>query len=157
MRGLAVELARHKVRCNSLLPGWTDTELLAGAKTHEKFVTATIQRTPVRRSATLHDFETVGAFLGDPSLVFHNGDSTVVDSVSDPLTIETIAFGGAASGRRVIFALTTYPAGGLVVTLLPKDTVTTNLTGQASVQVRLHAGSLPDSVVVTASMTRFAS
>ena len=34
------------MRCNSLLPGWTDTELLAGAKTHEKFVTATIGRTP---------------------------------------------------------------------------------------------------------------
>jgi NAD(P)-dependent dehydrogenase (short-subunit alcohol dehydrogenase family) len=79
MRGLAVELARHMVRCNSLLPGWTDTELLAGAKTHEKFVTATIQRTPVRRRATLHDFETVGAFLGDPSLLFHTGDSVVVD------------------------------------------------------------------------------
>jgi NAD(P)-dependent dehydrogenase (short-subunit alcohol dehydrogenase family) len=39
IRALAVELARHQVRCNSLLPGWTDTELLAGAKTHEKFVT----------------------------------------------------------------------------------------------------------------------
>ena len=51
MRGLAVELARHKIRCNSLLPGWTDTELLAGTKTHEKFLTATIGRTPVRRSA----------------------------------------------------------------------------------------------------------
>jgi NAD(P)-dependent dehydrogenase (short-subunit alcohol dehydrogenase family) len=79
MRGLAVELARHMVRCNSLLPGWTDTELLAGAKTHEKFVTATIQRTPVRRRATLHDFETIGAFLADPSLTFHTGDSMVVD------------------------------------------------------------------------------
>ena len=42
MRALAVELARHQVRCNSLLPGWTDTELLAGAKTREKFVTATM-------------------------------------------------------------------------------------------------------------------
>src|SRR5271157_3239024 len=79
IRALAVELARHKVRCNSLLPGWTDTELLAEAKTHEKFVNATIQRTPARRWATLHDFETVGAFLADPSLIFHTGDSMVVD------------------------------------------------------------------------------
>ena len=79
MRALAVELARHKVRCNSLLPGWTDTELLAGAKTHQKFVTATIGRTPVRRWGTLHDFETIGAFLADPSLIFHTGDSMVVD------------------------------------------------------------------------------
>lgn len=80
---------------------------------------------------------------------------TAVDSLSDALTIETIAFGGAASGRRVIFALTTYPAGGPVATLSPRDTVTTDPTGRASVQVLVHPGSLPDSVVVTASMTRF--
>jgi len=80
---------------------------------------------------------------------------TTVDSLSDPLTIETIALGGAASGRRVIFALTTYPAGGPVATLLPRDTVTTDQTGRAGVQVLVHPGSLPDSVVVTASMTRF--
>lgn len=79
MRALAVELARHKIRCNSLLPGWTDTELLAEAKTHETFVTATISRTPVRRWATPHDFETAGAFLADPSLLFHTGDSLVID------------------------------------------------------------------------------
>lgn len=58
MRALAVELARHKVRCNSLLPGWTDTELLAEAKTREKFVNAAIQRTlvrPVGHAARLRD------------------------------------------------------------------------------------------------------
>ena len=51
----------------------------AGAKTHEKFVTATMGRTPGRRWGTLHDFETVGAFLADPSLIFHTWDSMVVD------------------------------------------------------------------------------
>jgi hypothetical protein len=40
---------------------------------------ATTGRTPVRRWATLHDFETVGAFLADPTLIFHTGDSMVVD------------------------------------------------------------------------------
>jgi NAD(P)-dependent dehydrogenase (short-subunit alcohol dehydrogenase family) len=79
MRALAVELARYQVRCNSLLPGWTDTELTAEAQTHEKFMTATLGRTPVRRWATPHDFETVGAFLADPTLTFHTGDSMVVD------------------------------------------------------------------------------
>jgi NAD(P)-dependent dehydrogenase (short-subunit alcohol dehydrogenase family) len=79
MRSLAVELARHQIRCNSLLPGWTETELTAAAMTHEKFMAATTGRTPVRRWATLHDFETVGAFLADPTLIFHTGDSMVVD------------------------------------------------------------------------------
>lgn len=79
MQSLAVELARHHVRCNSLIPGWTDTELTAPAKSYEKFVNATTQRTPVRRWGDLQDFEVVGAFLVDPSLDFHTGDSIVVD------------------------------------------------------------------------------
>ena len=80
-------------------------------------------------------------------------DST--DSLSNPLRIKTFAFGGAASLRRVIYSLTTYPDSGRVVTLLPKDTVTTGGDGKASVQVRLRPGLLPDSVVVTATMQRF--
>jgi NAD(P)-dependent dehydrogenase (short-subunit alcohol dehydrogenase family) len=79
MRSLAVELARHNVRCNSLLPGWSETELTAPARQHEKFMANTTQRTPVRRWATLEDFEVVGAFLADPSIPFHTGDSMVVD------------------------------------------------------------------------------
>jgi NAD(P)-dependent dehydrogenase (short-subunit alcohol dehydrogenase family) len=79
MRSLAVELARHHVRCNSLVPGWTETELTAPARQYEKFLTNTTRRTPVRRWATLEDFESVGAFLADPTITFHTGDSVVVD------------------------------------------------------------------------------
>ena len=79
IRSLAVELARYGIRCNSLLPGWTETEMTEGARAWPEFVAATTKRTPVRRWATLHDFETVGAFLCDPSLTFHTGDSVVVD------------------------------------------------------------------------------
>ncbi|HYU08323.1 MAG TPA: hypothetical protein VEK77_02950 [Gemmatimonadales bacterium] len=81
-------------------------------------------------------------------------DSTT-DSLSNPQQIQTVAFGGLAVGRRVVYAVTAYPGSGPVVTLLPRDTVFTGSTGGASVQVRLHPGPLPDSVVVTASMTRF--
>lgn len=79
MRSLAVELARHGIRCNSLLPGWTETELTEGARTYEKFLKNTTNRTPLRRWATLHDFEAIGAFLADPSISFHTGDSVVAD------------------------------------------------------------------------------
>lgn len=79
MRGLAVELARHGIRANSLLPGWTETELTEAARRDERFVDVTTRRTPVRRWATIHDFEAVGAFLCDPALTFHTGDSVVVD------------------------------------------------------------------------------
>jgi hypothetical protein len=80
---------------------------------------------------------------------------TLVDSLSMPLRIKTFATGGNAFGRRVIYALTTYPDTGSVVTLLPRDTVTTGGDGKASVQLRLQQGTRPDSVVVTAAMQQF--
>src|SRR3954466_14876050 len=79
IRSLAVELARYKIRCNALLPGWTDTDLLADAKTFQKFVDATTSRTPVRRWGTPEDFAEVAVFLADPTNTFHTGDTIVVD------------------------------------------------------------------------------
>ena len=79
------------------------------------------------------------------------------DSLSNPLKIQTTAFGGNAVNRRVVYGLTIYPASGPVVTLVPNDTVATIADGSASVQVKvsLGAGTLPDSVVVTAAMEKF--
>jgi hypothetical protein len=78
-RALAVELARHKIRVNAILPGWTITEMAMGGYRNEKFRTVTTNRTPVRRWADASEFEAVGAYLCDPSLTFHTGDSLVVD------------------------------------------------------------------------------
>jgi NAD(P)-dependent dehydrogenase (short-subunit alcohol dehydrogenase family) len=79
VRGLAVELARHKVRCNALVPGWTDTDLMTPGKQNQRFVDNTIRRTPVRRWAVPEDFRELAAFLADPAIAFHTGDSVVVD------------------------------------------------------------------------------
>jgi hypothetical protein len=78
-RALAVELARHKIRVNAILPGWTITEMAMGGYQNEKFRTVTTNRTPVRRWAEPSEFEAVGAYLCDPSLTFHTGDSLTVD------------------------------------------------------------------------------
>jgi NAD(P)-dependent dehydrogenase (short-subunit alcohol dehydrogenase family) len=79
IRGLAVELARHRVRCNALLPGWTDTEMIEPGKGNQRWVDATIGRTPVRRWGVPADFQLIAAYLADPALGFHTGDSIVVD------------------------------------------------------------------------------
>jgi hypothetical protein len=79
VRALAVGLARHGVRVNALSPGWTDTELLAPGKANEKFVANTIARTPVRRWADPDEFGAVAAYLADPAITFHTGDTLVVD------------------------------------------------------------------------------
>lgn len=79
VRALAVELARHKIRVNSILPGWTITEMAMGGYQDDKFRNATTVRTPVRRWAEPSEFEAVGAYLCDPTLTFHTGDQLVVD------------------------------------------------------------------------------
>jgi NAD(P)-dependent dehydrogenase (short-subunit alcohol dehydrogenase family) len=79
VRAMAVGLARYRIRANALLPGWTDTDLMAPNKANEKFVTNTISRTPVRRWADPAEFGEVAVFLADPSLTFHTGDTMVVD------------------------------------------------------------------------------
>jgi NAD(P)-dependent dehydrogenase (short-subunit alcohol dehydrogenase family) len=79
VRGLAVELARHRVRCNAILPGWTETEMIEPGKANQRWVDATIGRTPVRRWGTPSDFGALAAYLADPSLLFHTGDAIVVD------------------------------------------------------------------------------
>lgn len=78
-RTLAVELARHRVRCNVLVPGWTRTAMNEQARENERFMAATTARTPVRRWADPEEFSEVAAFLADPTLSFHTGAELVVD------------------------------------------------------------------------------
>lgn len=78
-RSLAVELARHQVRVNALLPGWTDTDMLAPAAGHQKFVDATVKRTPVRRWGAPSELAAAGVYLCDPTQTFHTGDELRVD------------------------------------------------------------------------------
>lgn len=79
VRGLSVELARYGIRCNSVIPGWTETEMTAPGRENEKFLANTTARTPIRRWGTPDDFGRVGAFLADPTQVFHTGDEVVLD------------------------------------------------------------------------------
>ncbi|CAB4846931.1 unannotated protein [freshwater metagenome] len=78
-RTAAVELARHRVRCNILVPGWTETPMNESLRENEKFVKATLVRTPARRWATPSEFHDIAAFLADPSLTYHTGNEVVVD------------------------------------------------------------------------------
>ena len=79
IRGLAVELARHGVRVNGIMPGWVETDMTAPLMGWEKFMTNTTARTPVRRWGVPSDFAEAAAFLADPTLTFHTGDLLVID------------------------------------------------------------------------------
>jgi NAD(P)-dependent dehydrogenase (short-subunit alcohol dehydrogenase family) len=79
VRGLAVELARHGIRANSIIPGWIDTDMTAYAQTNEKLMETTTRRTPVRRWGVPSDLGPAAVFLSDPTNTFHTGDVIVVD------------------------------------------------------------------------------
>jgi len=79
VRALAVELARHQIRVNALLPGWTRTDLAAGAFGDERFRDVTTRRTPVRRWADPSEMGPAAVYLADPAHTFHTGDAMVVD------------------------------------------------------------------------------
>lgn len=78
-RALAVLLARHRIRVNALLPGWTITAMSSGGYENERFRTVTTNRTPVRRWADPSEMGPAAAYLADPSITFHTGDTIVVD------------------------------------------------------------------------------
>jgi len=79
VRSVAVELARHGVRCNALVPGFVETEMTADWRRDERMMAATTRRTPVRRWAEPVDIGPAAVFLADPDYRFHTGANLVVD------------------------------------------------------------------------------
>ncbi|MBV9932785.1 MAG: SDR family oxidoreductase [Actinobacteria bacterium] len=78
-RGLAVELARHNIRVNSILPGWINTDMNAMGRLNEKFMHNTTTRTPVRRWGEPEDLGPMAVFLANPEFLFHTGQCEVID------------------------------------------------------------------------------
>jgi NAD(P)-dependent dehydrogenase (short-subunit alcohol dehydrogenase family) len=76
---LAVELAHHRIRCNALLPGWTDTDMSDEWLADPRFVDAVTRRTPSRRWGVPADYTAIAAYLADPALTFHTGDTITID------------------------------------------------------------------------------
>src|SRR3954454_7654656 len=58
-KGIAVEYARYKVRSNSIVPGWIDTDLTSGALLWDKFIERNLPRTPARRLGQGEDFSAI--------------------------------------------------------------------------------------------------
>jgi NAD(P)-dependent dehydrogenase (short-subunit alcohol dehydrogenase family) len=80
MRSLAVELARYRIRSNTLVPGWVkDTDLTDRFQSNERFIEATTSRTPLRRWGVPADMASAARFLADKRALFHTGQAVVVD------------------------------------------------------------------------------
>ena len=78
-KALAVELARHGIRVNTLIPGWIESELTAPAFAWDKFADAVLPRIPQRRWGTGADFAGIAVYLVSDESRYHTGDAIVID------------------------------------------------------------------------------
>jgi NAD(P)-dependent dehydrogenase (short-subunit alcohol dehydrogenase family) len=79
VRGLAVELAKHRIRVNTLVPGWTmspQTEKWADAPGVGDKILA---RVPMRRWGQPEEWEGVAVYLAGGASTWHTGDTLRLD------------------------------------------------------------------------------
>jgi len=78
-RALAVELARHGVRVNSIAPGWIATDMTAGAQANKAFTEKVVPRIPARRWGQPEDFGGIAVYLASDASAYHTGEAFVID------------------------------------------------------------------------------
>ena len=79
VRALAVELARHRIRVNSILPGWIETEMTAGRVADPKFAGAVLPRIPLRRWGDGTDFAGIATYLASDAAAYTTGEQFLID------------------------------------------------------------------------------
>ena len=79
MKAIAVQHARHGVRCNSILPGWIESDMTAGAFGWDRFVEKVRPRVPMRRWGTADDFGGLAVYLASKASSYHTGDIITID------------------------------------------------------------------------------
>jgi NAD(P)-dependent dehydrogenase (short-subunit alcohol dehydrogenase family) len=79
VRALAVELSRHRIRVNSILPGWIVTEMTERSVNNPKFADAVLPRIPARRWGGMDDFGGIAVYLASDASAYHTGEQFVID------------------------------------------------------------------------------
>ena len=79
MKAIAVEHARHGIRCNAVLPGWIESDMTQAALTWDKFIEKVLPRVPSRRWGRKEDFSGVAAYLASDASSYHTGDVLTID------------------------------------------------------------------------------
>ncbi len=79
VQSLAVELARHGIRANALMPGWIETDLNRALLQSEIGTTRILPRVPMRRFGAPEDLGPAAVYLASPGARYHTGDVLVID------------------------------------------------------------------------------
>ena len=78
MKGLAVEYGRFNIRANTIVPGWTMTDLARPALESEGFINKVLPRQPGRRWGTPEDFAGIAIYLASDASSFHTGQEFTI-------------------------------------------------------------------------------
>ena len=78
-RGLAVELAREKIRVNAIVPGWTRAAMTEDLLDSPAAQAKILPRIPLRRWGTPADFEALAVWLAGPGSGYFTGQTLVMD------------------------------------------------------------------------------
>jgi NAD(P)-dependent dehydrogenase (short-subunit alcohol dehydrogenase family) len=78
-KAIAVEHARHGIRCNAILPGWIESAMTAGAFDTPKFVENVFRRVPERRWGVPADFGGIAVYFASGASTYHTGDVVTID------------------------------------------------------------------------------
>ncbi len=79
IRALAVELARHSITANAILPGWIETPMTEKTFAWDRCAAAVKPRIPARRWGTKEDFGGVAVYLASDASAYQSGDDFIVD------------------------------------------------------------------------------
>lgn len=79
MRGLAVELGRHRIRANALLPGWTMSPLMEPWAANAAVVEKILPRIPLGRWGSPDEWAGIAVYLASGASSFHTGDTFRID------------------------------------------------------------------------------
>lgn len=80
-RCMAFELAPHKIRANSVAPGFTMTEMTSSAVSAEEldYLQNRFDRVPMRRLGTVEECAALMAFLASDEAPYVNGENITID------------------------------------------------------------------------------
>lgn len=79
IQSIAIELGRHRIRANAVLPGWVTTPMADPVLESEAFQRKVLPRMPVGRWGAPTDFGALAVYLASPASAFHTADTITVD------------------------------------------------------------------------------
>ena len=82
VRTMAAELGKYGIRANTIAPGFTKTEMMAGMPDDHPIMQFFASKTPIPRAGETADFEGIAAYLCSDASSFHSGDVLVIDGGS---------------------------------------------------------------------------